>query len=72
MKGKVIGALAAVVLFVVGYLLGGAAASARMRSETMKLKGEVEIYKSEADRYAQILRNIRSTATEAMVTEKAL
>lgn len=71
MKCKVFGILVSVVLFAVGYFLGGQAASARFRSETIKLKGEAEIYKAEADKYAQTLRDIRQTAAQATVTEMA-
>jgi hypothetical protein len=47
------------------------AAAARYRSEITRLKGEASIYRSEADKYSQVLRGIRETATAATVAEKA-
>lgn len=72
MKCKTIGVLVMALAFFAGYYIGDKAASGRMRSETAKLKGDVEIYKAEADRYAQALRDIRQAAAQATVTEKAL
>jgi hypothetical protein len=36
-----------------------------------KAKGDVEIYRAEAEKLSSILRNIRETAAKATVVEKA-
>jgi hypothetical protein len=72
MKCKTIGIVVTIVVFFAGIYIGDKVASTRMRAETAKLKGDVEIYKAEADKYAQTLRDIRQTAAQATVTEKAI
>ena len=46
-------------------------AALKYRSEITVLKGDVAIYKSQAEKYAGLLRKIRETATSATVVEKA-
>jgi hypothetical protein len=46
------------------------AGAAKYQSQISALKGEVAITKSQADRYAGLLKTIRETASSAMATEK--
>ena len=46
------------------------AGAAKYQSQIIALKGEVAIYKSQADRYAGLLKTIQETASSAAVIEK--
>ena len=46
-------------------------AALRYKSDIAVLQGDVAIYKSQAEKYAGLLRQIRETATSATVMEKA-
>lgn len=59
--------LALLVVAVFSYRAG----AAKYQSQITALKGEVAIYKSQADRYAGLLKTIRETASSATATEKA-
>lgn len=45
--------------------------SLRYHSEIVRLKGEVAIYRAEAENYAKVLRSIRESAATATPVEKA-
>lgn len=47
------------------------AAASKYQSQIIRLKGEITIYKNQADKYAKIIRTIRETTQQASVTEKA-
>ena len=63
--------LLAAALFVLGGIVGYNSALAKYRSNVVKLSAQVDIYKSEADKYAQTLRSIRETAAQATILEQA-
>lgn len=68
---KILWVLLFVTVFVLGFILAYNAATMKYRSEIIRLNGEVEIYKNEAEKYSQTLRTIRETATQATILDKA-
>jgi|GEM_PF-3306293 len=60
-----------IVLLLVGCFVSYSAGVRKDRSEIKVLQGQVDIYKTESEKLAKILRSIRDTASTAAVTEKA-
>ncbi|MFA5038256.1 MAG: hypothetical protein WC732_01100 [Candidatus Omnitrophota bacterium] len=69
-RGLVI-AITIVVIFIAGIGIGDWLASARSQALIARLEGERTILKTEIERYMQVVRNIRSEATQAMPLERA-
>ena len=68
---KITLSLLIVVVFILGIVTGYKTSSVKYRSEIIVLQGQVAIYQSQAEKYAQVIRTIRETAAQATVTEKA-
>jgi len=60
-----------VLVFVFGITVGDALSTFKHKAVIVRLQGESNIYKSEAERYARVIRAIREQATLATVVEKA-
>ena len=60
-----------VVAFVGGFLAGDRLAAQKMQIKIAKIKGDADIYRAESERLSAILRDIRQTAAQATVVEKA-
>jgi cytochrome b561 len=60
-----------IVLLLVGCFISYSSGARKYRAEITVLQGQVDIYKTESEKLAKILRSIRETAATAVVTEKA-
>jgi hypothetical protein len=60
-----VGILLALVVFVLGMLVGNKIAVTKNSSEIAKLRGETLVYKSESERLAHVIRSIQQTAAVA-------
>lgn len=60
-----------VVVFIGGFFAGGRLATQKMQARVVKVQGDVEIYRMESERLSSVLREIRQSASEATVVEKA-
>jgi hypothetical protein len=64
--------LLVVVAFVGGFFTGDRLVTQKMQAQVTKVKGDAEIYRAESEKLSAILREIRQTASQATVVEKAL
>ena len=60
-----------VVVFFLGAVAGVKIASDGYQSQIAKIKGDAAIYRTQAEKYAEIIREIREKAAQATVAEKA-
>ncbi len=69
-KSAVLFLLIVIIVICVG-VLSYKAGVVKNRAELLRSKGEIAIYRDQAENYARVIRNIRETAANATVTEKA-
>jgi hypothetical protein len=60
------------IAFLGGFWAGDRQGTQKMKIQVSKAKGDAEIYRAESEKLSAILRDIRQTASQATVVEKAL
>ncbi len=70
-KGRMRGLVFVLIAVAAGFIGGDALARRRAQVAVAQARAESRIYQQESERLSGILRNIRLTATQATVVEKA-